>query len=88
MDRPLSQIAPEDVPGPLYVTNRIARGARWAIYFTSNGPGARDDLESYLRTTYRRVAVGAEDSFELFDLSAPATSPPPCPPVGYLRGGE
>ena len=88
MDRPQSLVAPEDMPGPLYVTNRISRGARWAVYFTSNRPSAREDLESYLRTTYRRIAVGAGDSYELFDLSAPASSPPPCPPVGSRNADE
>jgi hypothetical protein len=87
MDRPVAQSAPEDIPGPLYVTNRISRGARWAVYFTSTGPGARNDLETYLRTTYRRAAVGEADSYELFDLALPASSPPPCPPVaGAVKG--
>jgi hypothetical protein len=88
LGRAPAEVAAEDIPGPLYVTSRISRGAHWAVYFTTAGPGARNDLEGYLRTTYYRAAVGAEDSYEIFDLSKPATTPPPCPPVGYVKGAE
>lgn len=79
--RALSEVAPEDLPGPRYVTDRRTRGARWAIYFGSTGPGARGDLAAYLRTTYRRVLLGEGQAYEIFDLTLPATVPPPCPPV-------
>ena len=70
-----AEVAREDIPRPLYVTSRLARGARWAVYFTDGGPGARPGLEAYLRTTYWRAQTG--DGFELFDLSQPASQPPP-----------
>ncbi len=88
MGRSPAETRPEDLPGSLYVTNRIARGARWAVYFASTGPGGRDDLETYLRTTYRRVLLGEGEAYEVFDLTRPATNPPPCQPVGYRKGVE
>ncbi len=68
MGRSPEQVPPEDLPGPLYVTDRLQRGARWAVYFEESGPGARPDLRNYLRQHYRRAYRG--EGFEIFDLEA------------------
>ncbi len=86
LGRSASEVPPEDIPSALYVKNRIARGARWAVYFTAAGPGARPDLEAYLRTTYYRAALGEAGSYQVFDLTRPAAVPAPCPPAGTERG--
>jgi len=71
--KPPSQVAPEDIPGPEYVTNRIKRGARWAVYFETEGPGVRPDLKRYLEQTYS-VALTTK-GYTIYELSAPKSSP-------------
>ncbi len=71
--KPPDQVAPEDIPGPQYVTNRIKRGARWAVYFETEGPGARPDLKRYLAQTYSVVL--AKEGYTIYDLSAPSSEP-------------
>jgi len=71
--KPRSQVAPEDIPGPTYVTNRIKRGARWAVYFETEGPGARPDLKKYLEQTYSVALV--KEGYTIYDLSGPGAGP-------------
>lgn len=86
MGRSKATVAPEDLPGPLYVTSRVSRGARWAVYFTDTSPGgARPDLEAFLRSRYSLAE--RRDGFEIFDLSRPAP-PPPVAPGTYDAAGE
>ncbi|NLO73845.1 MAG: phospholipid carrier-dependent glycosyltransferase [candidate division WS1 bacterium] len=75
MNRAPDEVPPEDVPGPLYLTSRISRGARWAVYFSDpRAGGQRPDLQNLLKTTYLCAMAGP--GFEIFDLSKPATRPP------------
>jgi len=67
--KPPAQVAPEDIPGPGYVANRIKRGARWVVYFETEGPGAKPDLKRYLEQTYSVVL--AKEGYTIYDLSAP-----------------
>ncbi len=62
-----SQVAPEDVPGPEYIADRISRGARWAVYFDATGPGARPDLQRYLAQNYQLAVAGP--SYVIYDLA-------------------
>ena len=71
--KPPAQVASEDIPGPGYVTNRIKRGARWVLYFETEGPGARPVLKKYLEQTYS-VAL-AKEGYTIYDLSAPKSGP-------------
>ncbi len=65
--KPTNQVAPEDVPGPQYVESRIKRGARWAAYFDSEGPGARPDLQEYLAQNYAVAFAGR--GYTIYDLA-------------------
>ena len=72
MGKPEGQVAPADVPGPLYISTRIGRGARWAVYFLGGGAGERPDLEQYLQVHFRLAAQS--EGYEIFDLTAGARS--------------
>ncbi len=58
---------PEDVPGPLYIEDRIRRGARWAVYFKAPPRIAAPEIERYLRSHF---AIAAETGdYIIFDLT-------------------
>ena len=57
-------VPPHDVPGPKCVENRRHRGARWAVYFETSGPGARPDLKRYLADNYVTAFSGEGHSRE------------------------
>ncbi len=69
MGKPPSQVAAVDVPGPLYINDRIKRGARWAVYFIVTGQERRPDLQKYLQQNFATVCETA--AFEIFDLQKP-----------------
>ncbi len=68
MGKPPSWVKnPADIPGPLYIEDRIRRGARWAVYFKGAGQSARPDIERYLREHF--AVVHETPGFVIFDLS-------------------
>ncbi len=75
MGKPPAQVAAEDKPSPLYIEDRIRRGARWAVYFDVASQERRPDLQSYLRHNFATVYEAAE--FQIFDLRLPIHWPPP-----------
>ncbi len=59
-------VSPADVPGPEYITNRIDRGARWAVYFDTTGPGARPDLKQHIEDNY--ATAFRDEGYTIFRL--------------------
>ncbi len=60
-------VPPEDIPGPQYVTNRRQRGARWAVYFDTDGPGTRPDLKEHLEDSY--VTAFRGEGYTIYELT-------------------
>lgn len=81
-----NEVAPEDVPGPDYIQDRIRRGAHWAVYFDIKDATAQPQIQAYLRQEYR--CVSDTPDYQIFDLTRrtgrsvsklPATTEPPAP---------
>lgn len=84
--KPPEAVAPEDVPGPEYIDDRIRRGARWAVYFDVKTHEAQPPIQRYLRERFE--CVSDRDEYQIFDLTRTPEGRVYRPNVGGEPGGR